>query len=83
MNATVAVNTARSLFGVMPALLLGAYLVFGAVYCYRKGEVGFRSPGIARREESPVRFLFGVILLGLGGLAFIALGAYWFIQGVR
>jgi hypothetical protein len=82
MNATVAVNTVPALYRVMPALLLGAYLVFGAACCYRRGEVGFRSPGIARREDSPVRFLFGVILLGLGGLAFIALGLYSFIQRV-
>jgi hypothetical protein len=84
VNATVAISTAQALFAVVPALLFGGYLLFGAVYCWRKGEVGgFRSPGIAKREESPVRFLLGVIWLAVGGFAFVALGVYWFVAGVR
>jgi len=72
-----------ALLAVTPALAFGGYLLFVALYCYRKGEVGgFRVPGMVKRSESVPRFFFGVVWMALGGLAFIALGIYWFVEAI-
>jgi hypothetical protein len=78
----IAAITGRLLLGVAPALLLGGYLLFGAAYCYRKGEVGLRSPATVRREESVPRFIFGVLLIALWGIGCIALAVYSFIRAI-
>jgi hypothetical protein len=74
--------TGRLVLGVTPALLLGSYLLFGAVYCYRKGEVGFRSPASVTRQESFSRFICGVILIALCRAGFIALAVYTIARAI-
>jgi len=76
MFVDIAAITGRLLLGVTPALLLGLYLLFGAAYCYRKGEVGFRSPATVTRRENFSRFICGIILIALCGAGFIALAVY-------
>jgi hypothetical protein len=73
----------RLVLGIAPALLLGAYLLFGAAYCYRKGEVGFRSPTTVTRQQSFWRFICGVILIALCGAGFIALAVYSIARAIR
>jgi hypothetical protein len=80
MSPFAAVTAGRLILGSAVPLLVGAYLVFVAAYCYHKGEVGgLKSPGIARRAESPVAFLCGVGIYALVGVALIAIGVCgWF-----
>ena len=66
----------RALAGTAPLILLGGYLIFGAVFCYRKGEVGWRSPRTVKREDEPIRFFFVVLLLAAGGIFFLLWGVY-------
>jgi hypothetical protein len=77
----VATLTGRLVLGVAPPFLFGLYLLFGATYCYRKGEVGFRSPATVTRQESFPRFMCGVALIALCGIGFIALAVYSLIRG--
>jgi hypothetical protein len=77
----VAMLTGRLMLGIAPAFLLGLYLLFGASYCYRKGEVGFRSSATVTRRESLPRFICGVALIALCGVAFIALAIYSLVRG--
>lgn len=66
---------ARAIFSVAPGLLLGFYLRFGTVYCYLKGSAAWRYGAIERKEE-PIAFLSLLIILGAGGLFFIAVALY-------
>jgi hypothetical protein len=80
----VAVVTGRLVLGVLPTFLLGGYLLFAAIYCYRKGEVGgLRSPGIVARRESFPRFITGVAIIALWGASCIAMAVYYLVTGIR
>jgi len=83
MLLDVAAITGRLVLGVTPALLLGSYLLFGAAYCYRIGEVGFRSPATVTRQENFSRFICGVILIALCGAGFIALAVYTIARAIN
>jgi hypothetical protein len=66
----------RALAGTAPMILFGGYLVSGAIYCYRKGEAGFRSPRTVKREEEPLSFFFVVALIAGTGIFFLAWAVY-------
>jgi hypothetical protein len=73
----------RLILSVIPAILFGAYLLFGAAYRYRKGELRLKSPATVTRRESPSRCLFGIALIALWGIGCVALGIYSLIRGLR
>jgi hypothetical protein len=53
-------------------ILFGGYLRFAAIYCYRKGEAGWRSPRTVKRSEEPFAFFFLVALIAGTGIFFVA-----------
>jgi hypothetical protein len=75
--------TGRLVLGVLPAFLLGGYLLFGAIYCYRKREVGLRSLRTVTRQESFSRFISVLAIIALWGVCCIAMALYYFISGIR
>jgi len=69
---------------VQPHIILllfvtGLFCLATAYYCYSKGQYysGFT---VVKREEAPLNFWIGIVLLGLIGLFFIAMGTVCLIS---
>ena len=58
-------------------ILLGTYFIWGACYCYKKGEfIKSVSPfgcKVAKRSEEPILYFVGVIVWGSIGVFLVAL----------
>jgi len=66
----------RALAGTGPMMLFGGCVLFAAIYCFLKGEVGWRSPRTVKRAEDPVSFFFVLALIAGMGIFFLAWGIY-------
>ena len=63
-----------AIFGAAPAFLLGAYLMSATIYCYKKGNCGWKRS--VNRDEEPLNFAALLIILGAAGAALIFLALY-------
>ena len=75
------VPVARLIFGVIPAFVLGVWLIIGVAYSYCKGETAWKY-GPVSRDESPVRFFALLILLGAAGVFALAAALYTLAIGL-
>ena len=81
-GAHVGTMTGREVILLAPVFLLGGYLLFGAVYCYRKGEAPTRT-GTVKRTEGVIVFTLIICAITLLGFVGIIAGIHALMRAAR